>query len=208
MRQFGGMNVEVFSWKAEGHTVNPRAVEVMQEIGIDISRPSSAPPTPELLAEFEYAIMCGENTDLHCPPVPPHVKRLHWSFSNPAGASRTEDEVLAEYRRVRDEIATHIRTFLMELGIDTPSHPEDEEPYRPIDCSLHDRLLAWATLHRPVLLEYREAEGGRACARGVIVDVFTRGGEEYLRLQSGETIRLDRVLRITEADDEQGLPKG
>lgn len=70
------------------------------------------------------------------------------------------------------------------------------EPYRPIDCSLHDELEAAATLRRPSELRYLDADGSAKSARGVIADVFARAGAEYLRLDDGLEIRLDRILSL------------
>jgi Rho-binding antiterminator len=68
--------------------------------------------------------------------------------------------------------------------------------YRPIDCSLHDRLEALATLQRECYVVYRDADGERREIRERIVDVFARAGEELVRLESGTEIRLDRLEAV------------
>jgi L-amino acid N-acyltransferase YncA/transcriptional antiterminator Rof (Rho-off) len=68
--------------------------------------------------------------------------------------------------------------------------------YRPIDCGLHDRLLAHATLRRTVSLAIREPGGERRVLRARIVDVFTRGSSEFLRTEGGEEVRLDRLEAV------------
>jgi Rho-binding antiterminator len=73
--------------------------------------------------------------------------------------------------------------------------------YRPIDCSVHDRLEALATLGRECVLTVRggpgvEEEEERFVDR--IVDVFARGGAEWLRTANGREVRLDRLVRVEE----------
>ncbi len=70
------------------------------------------------------------------------------------------------------------------------------DPYRPIDCGLHDRLLAAATLRRRVALRFRGPDGAPVDAHDRIVDVFTRGGAEYLRTEDGAEVRLDRLVEV------------
>jgi Rho-binding antiterminator len=68
-----------------------------------------------------------------------------------------------------------------------------DHPYRPIDCSRHDELLALASLRRPCMLEVRLADGTLESLAGVIEDVYTETGAEYLRLRDGPTVRLDQI---------------
>jgi Rho-binding antiterminator len=68
--------------------------------------------------------------------------------------------------------------------------------YQPIDCSLHDRLEALATLRQECDVVYRDADGERRETRERIVDVFARAGEELVRLESGTEIRLDRLEAV------------
>lgn len=76
------------------------------------------------------------------------------------------------------------------------ANQKEYDPYRPIDCSLHDQLLARATLRTPTSITYRSNGGDPLTARGVIEDVFTRGGAEFLRLKGGIEIRLDKIASI------------
>lgn len=77
--------------------------------------------------------------------------------------------------------------------------PERCEPeadaggYAPIECSLHDRLEALATLGRPCRVVYRTEAGEARELEGRLVDVFARGGAEFVKLDSGDEIRLDRL---------------
>ena len=88
--------------------VHPLAGQVMQEIGIDISGHSSKHLHEFLAAPVETVItVCGK-ADQACPIFPGQVNRHHWPFDDPAHATGTEQEKLAVFRRVRDEIR---RTF-------------------------------------------------------------------------------------------------
>lgn len=69
-------------------------------------------------------------------------------------------------------------------------------PYHPIDCGLHDRLLAAATRGRTVQVRFRGDAGELLDLRSRILDVFSREGAEYLRTSEGGEIRLDRLLEV------------
>lgn len=68
--------------------------------------------------------------------------------------------------------------------------------YTPIDCSLHDRLEAIATLRRTVAIVVQDADGTRREIADRLVDVFARSGEEFVRTAGGEEIRLDRLESV------------
>lgn len=70
------------------------------------------------------------------------------------------------------------------------------DPYRPIDCGLHDRLLDWATRGVRIDIRYRAASGQEASIRDVLLDVWTEAGAEYLRTSGGVVIRLDALLEV------------
>ncbi|MCL6626526.1 arsenate reductase (thioredoxin) [Alicyclobacillus shizuokensis] len=113
-RHLGDDQVEVHSAGVEAHGLNPRAVAVMKEVGIDISHHQSKLIDPDLLNQADYVItLCGDAND-RCPMTPPHVKRLHWGFEDPAKATGTEAEIQAKFREVRDAIRDKILTFLHE----------------------------------------------------------------------------------------------
>ena len=71
-----------------------------------------------------------------------------------------------------------------------------DQPYLPISCSVHDELLALATLRRECGLTVAGEDGAEEEIRGIIADVYSRGGAEYLELRGGRTIRLDRIRRL------------
>jgi arsenate reductase len=97
------------------HYVQPRAIEVLKEIGIDISGQKSKDIDPDLLNEMDYVItLCG-HAEGTCPVTPPEVKRLHWPIDDPVGTRGTEEVIMADFRRARDEIKAKITTLIEEL---------------------------------------------------------------------------------------------
>jgi len=84
--------------------VHPKAIEVLREIGIDISGHTSKHMNDFLDRDIGTVItVCGK-ADQVCPVFPGQVNRHHWPFDDPAHATGSEEEILAEFRRVRDEI--------------------------------------------------------------------------------------------------------
>jgi arsenate reductase (thioredoxin) len=105
LRQATGdlLDVQSAGSKPSGY-VHPKAIEVMKEIGIDISGHHSKHLDEFLGRDVETVItVCGK-ADQVCPMFPGQVNRHHWGFDDPAHASGTEEEQLAVFRRVRDEI--------------------------------------------------------------------------------------------------------
>ncbi len=109
--------IEACSAGTEPHGLNPKAVQVMAEIGIDISGNSSDHLSKYAGERFDYVItLCGDANE-RCPLFFGGIKRLHMGFEDPPKAKGTEEEVLAVYRRVRDEIRAKMREFFeTELG--------------------------------------------------------------------------------------------
>jgi len=103
--------IEAFSAGTEPQGLNPRAVQVMAEIGIDISGNSSDHLSRYEGQPFDYVItLCGDANE-NCPLFFGGVKRLHMGFEDPAKAQGTEDELMNAFRRVRDEIRRQMREF-------------------------------------------------------------------------------------------------
>lgn len=116
-RVLGGESIEVYSAGIETHGLNPQAVAVMREAGVDISRHTSKLIDQDLLHRVDYVItLCGDARDT-CPVTPPSVTRLHWGFEDPARASGTPDEVHQTFQKVRDGIHRQVRAFLESLAI-------------------------------------------------------------------------------------------
>ena len=105
LRAVAGDVVEVHSAgsKPAGY-VHPKAIQVMREIDIDLSAHTSKHMNQFLDREVRTVITVCGNADQACPIYPGQVNRHHWRFDDPAHATGTEEQVLAEFRRVRDEI--------------------------------------------------------------------------------------------------------
>lgn len=116
-KALGGDVFEVYSAGLEPHGLNPKAVEVMKEIGIDISQQTSDKIDEGLLQLMDYAItLCG-HAEEHCPVTPGSVQRLHWPLPDPAKATGSPEDVMNEFRRVRDEIQARIEAFIQEVAV-------------------------------------------------------------------------------------------
>lgn len=84
--------------------VHPKSIEVLKEIGIDISGHHSKHMNEFLDRPVDTVITVCGNADQACPMFPGQLHRFHWGFDDPAHATGTEEEILNEFRRVRDEI--------------------------------------------------------------------------------------------------------
>lgn len=84
--------------------VHPKAIQVMREIGLDLSGHTSKHMNDFLTQQIATVITVCGNADQACPVFPGQVHRHHWGFDDPAHAQGTEAEILAEFRRVRDQI--------------------------------------------------------------------------------------------------------
>ena len=105
LRAAGGDKLRVASAgsKPAGH-VHPLAIQVMKEIGLDISQHRSKHLNEFLNQPVETVITVCGNADQACPIFPGQVNRHHWGFDDPAHATGTDEEKLAVFRRLRDEI--------------------------------------------------------------------------------------------------------
>lgn len=115
LRHDSGNEFEVESAGVVSSFVRPQAIEAMREVGIDITAHRSKSVEEFTDREFDYVITVCDNAKESCPVFPGRTKRIHWSFDDPAGAQGTEDEKLAVFRRVRDEIRDRFRGFIKEL---------------------------------------------------------------------------------------------
>ncbi|MEC3609337.1 arsenate reductase (thioredoxin) [Bacillus glycinifermentans] len=113
-KKYLGDEYNVFSAGIEAHGLNPNAVKAMKEAGIDISNQTSDMIDPQILNKADFVVtLCGDAND-KCPMTPPHVKRDHWGFDDPAKATGTEKEKWAVFKRVRDQIEERIKRFATE----------------------------------------------------------------------------------------------
>lgn len=100
-----GDSWDVYSAGIETHGVNPKAIEAMKEVGIDISGHTSDLIDPNILEKANLVVTLCSDADQNCPILPSHVTKEHWRFDDPAG------KPWSEFQRVRDEIKQAIETF-------------------------------------------------------------------------------------------------
>jgi arsenate reductase len=113
LRAWGGDRYEAHSAGTEATSVRPEAISAMAELGIDIGGQESKAVQRYSGEAFDIAVTVCEDANEACPYFPAK-RNLHWGFDDPAAVDGTEDERLAAFRRVRDEIATRIRGELLD----------------------------------------------------------------------------------------------
>ncbi len=117
LRKYAGDRFHIYSAGLDPEPIHPLVEPVMGEIGIDISSQRSK-GVQEYLGRIaaHYLIVVCENAERNCPKIFPGLgERLYWPFDDPAAIEGTEEEKLAAFRRVRDEIAARLREWLHEL---------------------------------------------------------------------------------------------
>ncbi len=122
-RHLAGDEFEVYSAGLSPAGLNPLAVEVMSEAGIDISHHSSDSMNRELIKDADIIItLCGDARD-SCPMVGEKTVHFHWPLSDPAKAEGSPEEVKQKFREVRDKIQKKVRElFSRDAGTGPLSH--------------------------------------------------------------------------------------
>ena len=111
-RHFGRDRLEVQSAGTHPTAVNPYAIRVMQEAGVDISGQTSKSVNAFLGQPFDFVITVCDKAREECPYFPGARRYVHHSFRDPAEAVGTEEEILAVFRTVRDQIKAWVQDFL------------------------------------------------------------------------------------------------
>jgi arsenate reductase len=115
LRHVAGDEFEALSAGIDPKGLNPLAIEVMSEIGIDISKQRSKDVREFFGRAIPYVITVCDNAREHCPIFLGTHKALHWSLEDPAAASGSRDEKLEVFRRIRDELRRRIDEELVAL---------------------------------------------------------------------------------------------
>ena len=113
-RHLKGDRIEPYSAGLEAHGLNPRAVKVMEEAGVDISAQKSQKVEEVLQVPFDYVVTVCGHADENCPVFPGNIRMVHKGFGDPpklAQDAKSEEEALSHYRRVRDEIKQFIHSI-------------------------------------------------------------------------------------------------
>ena len=106
-----GRQVKVYSAGVETHGVNPKAVRTMKDDGIDISHHTSNNVDEYLDVPFDYVLTVCDNAKERCPYFPTNAQQFHYNFPDPAKATGTEEEITAEFARVRGMIKEYCKEF-------------------------------------------------------------------------------------------------
>ena len=100
----------------EAHGKNPRAIAVMNEAGVDISGQESTIVSDEMLQWADVVVTVCGHADEQCPALPPGVHKIHWPLRDPAKATGTEEEIMAEFRASRKEVKQRVGSLLNLLA--------------------------------------------------------------------------------------------
>lgn len=114
LRYFAGDEAEVFSAGIETHGVNPRAIEIMKRDGIDISKHTSNNIDDYRGIDFDYVITVCDNAKENCPYFPTSAIKLHCNFPDPAKALGSDEEIMEQFRQVRELIRKYAQNFVNE----------------------------------------------------------------------------------------------
>lgn len=114
LQAFAGDKAAVYSAGVETHGVNPRAIAIMKEDGIDISYQTSNNINEYMQIPFDFVITVCDNARERCPYFPSNAKKFHYNFPDPAKAQGTEPEIMEQFRTVREMIKTYCEKFVAE----------------------------------------------------------------------------------------------
>ena len=112
LRFFSQEKATIYSAGIETHGLNPRAIQVMMEDGIDISSHTSNNINEYTEVDFDLILTVCNNAETNCPYFPSKALRFHYNFPDPAKAIGTEEEIMNEFRATRDLIKMYCEKFL------------------------------------------------------------------------------------------------
>ncbi|RZL06340.1 MAG: arsenate reductase ArsC [Hymenobacter sp.] len=107
-----GDQATVYSAGVEVHGVNPRAVRVMAEDGVDISHHTSNHVDEYAHVPFDYVLTVCDHANEVCPVFPSSAKKLHHNFPDPAKATGSEEKIMEQFRTVRDQVKAYAHDFV------------------------------------------------------------------------------------------------
>jgi arsenate reductase len=111
LRLLLGGRAAVYSAGVETHGLNPRAVRVMAEDGVDITHHTSNHVHEYAHVSFDYVLTVCDHANEVCPIFPSSAEKLHHNFPDPAKASGSEEEIMGQFRAVRDEVKAYAQQF-------------------------------------------------------------------------------------------------
>lgn len=123
LRAWGSDRFEVASAGTEATAVRPEAIEVMHEIGIDISGHESKSIDRFLGDAFAWLVTVCDGAKESCPTVPGVARQVHWSIDDPSAVQGDPTARLEAFRRARDELRDRLRGFMLVAGDDDGPNP-------------------------------------------------------------------------------------
>ena len=114
LQKFANGKAKIYSAGIETHGVNPRAIAVMKEDGIDISKHTSNHVDEYRNIDFDFVITVCDNAKERCPFFPSSAKKFHQNFPDPAKVKGSEEEIMHAFRQVRDSIRNYSKQFVEE----------------------------------------------------------------------------------------------
>lgn len=115
-RHLGDDAVFVQSAGIEAHGKNPRAIAVMAEASIDISAQESTVVDNVMIESADVVVTVCGHADEQCPVLPVGTRKIHWPLRDPAKATGTEDEIMAQFRETRDDVRSRVTALLEEFA--------------------------------------------------------------------------------------------
>ncbi len=115
LRHLAGDRLEVYSAGSKPSRVNPFAIEAMQRRGIDINGQRSKHLSKYLDQPFDYVITVCDQAAETCPIFPGRAHCIHWSFSDPAAVEGSDEEILAAFEQIRDELEAKLAAWTKEV---------------------------------------------------------------------------------------------
>lgn len=112
LRHYAGAKAEIYSAGIETHGVNPRAIQIMKEDGIDISHHTSNNINEYKDIDFDFVITVCDHAKEQCPFFPSNANKFHYNFPDPAKATGPEEEIISRFREVRDMINDYSKRFV------------------------------------------------------------------------------------------------
>lgn len=110
---------KIYSAGVETHGVNPRAIAIMKEDGIDISHHTSNHVDEYSTIDFDFVITVCDHAKEKCPFIATKAQKLHHNFSDPSKLNGSEEEILLEFRRVREQIKLYCKQFAEQYSSKT-----------------------------------------------------------------------------------------
>jgi len=201
LRAMASERFEVASAGVAPSSVRPEAIEVMREIGIDISSHRSKSVDEFTGEQFDYVITVCDNAREHCPIFPGQAELIHWSFDDPAGAEGDETTRLEVFRRVRDEIKERLRVFTSPVLLSWNENAKYWIQYSDTIRVMFAPLTA-------ALIEHAKIDEGQT-----ILDVAGGSGEPGLTIAGkvgpgGSVTCTDAVAEMVEAARHEATRRG